>query len=124
MPKRRLIELADELGITYEEASDRVFKFLEEDMVSGTGRARWVTEQGQVLLDDYTPMPIMYRGSVLSTMPNPSFVSVKIRELGKRVSVRIPRKLNGDAMIGKMIYVQAITEGDKQEFKWIKAPIV
>ena len=124
MPKKRLTELAEELGITYEEALDRVFKFLNEDMVSGTGKARWISEDGQVLLDDNTPMPIMYRGLVLSTLPNPSFISVKIRELGKKVPVRITRKLVGDAMIGKMIYVQATTKDDKQEFKWIKPPIV
>lgn len=124
MPKRRLKDIADELGISFDEAKDRVFKHLDEGMISGKGKAVWVSEEGQLLLDDFTPMPIIYRGPIVSKAPNPLFVFVKVRELGKRVAVKVPAKLAKLLTVGKMVYLQCTTDcsTDKQVFKYIKAP--
>jgi DNA-binding Lrp family transcriptional regulator len=115
MPKRRLKDIADELGISFDEAKERVFKHLDEGMISGKGKAVWVSEEGQLLLDDFTPMPIIYRGPF-----------VKVRELGKKVPVKIPAKLSKLLTVGKMVYLQCTTDcsTDEQSFKYIKAPKV
>ena len=124
MAKRRLTEIAQELGISFDEARERVFKYLSEEMISGKGKNTWVSDDGQVLLDDCVPMPVIYRGPILSSAPNPLYVMVKIRELGKKVPVRIPARLQRVLTIGKMIYVQCVTEEEQQKFTYIKSPKV
>ena len=42
--KKRLTEIADDFGISFDEALDIAFKNLAEDMLSGKGKNTWITE--------------------------------------------------------------------------------
>jgi len=121
MPKKKLTALAEEYGIPFEEALDLVFKELEEDMVTGRGKNTWINDVGQAALDDVISMPVLYRGKVLSEAPNPTYIIVYIKEIARKVPVKIPLKMKG-RFNGKMVYVQADTSGDSIKYHWIKTP--
>lgn len=122
MPKRRLRDIAEELGMSFEEAADQVFKHLSEEMISGKGRALWVTEEGQAVLDDITPMPTIYRGPILGLAPNPLYVMVRIRELGRKVPVKIPARMRSYLKIGKMVYVKFELNNGCEQFEYLNKP--
>ena len=44
--KKRLTEIADDFGISFDEAIDIAFKNLAEDMLSGKGKNTWITGRG------------------------------------------------------------------------------
>jgi hypothetical protein len=121
MSKRRLTEIAKDFGISFEEAKELVFKHLEEDMLSGKGKNTWITEEGQICLDSVVHIPVIYRGRVTRLCPNPMFVLVNIKEIGKCVPVRI-RYGNQKNMLLKYIYVQMDAVGEEIKYKMIKPP--
>jgi len=122
MAKRRLTDIAKDLGISFETAQEKVTMGLEEDMVTGKGKNTWINEQGQDLLDMLSPMPIRYRGKVIANAPNPRYIYVYIRELPAKVAVLVPPQLKG-RLLGKMVYLEATNEGDTTIYKYIKTPL-
>ena len=122
MPKKRLTEIAEEYGIPFEEALDLVFKELEEEMVTGRGKITWINEDGQRVLDEFISMPVLYRGPVLCQAPNPIYVLVYIKELSKKVPVKIPMKMRGKITKGKLIYIEADNSGVEPKYNWVRTP--
>ena len=123
MPKKKLTALAEEYGIPFEEALDLVFKELEEDMVTGRGKNTWINDDGQRVLDEFISMPVLYRGPVLSKAPNPMYVMAYIKEITKKVAVKIPRKMQSKITPGQVIYIEADNSGVEPKYNWVKTPI-
>ena len=122
MAKKKLTNIAEEYGLTFEEAQELVFKHLNEEMVTGRGKNTWINEEGQTALDDVIAMPVLYRGKVLSEAPNRNFLVVYIKDILRKVPVRIPARMQG-LLVGKMVYVQAETIGEEMKYKWVRTPI-
>ena len=122
MPKKKLTQLAEEYGIPFEEALDLVFKELEEDMVTGNGKNTWINDDGQRVLDEFISMPVLYRGPVLSVAPNPSYIMVYVKELSKKVPVKIPLRYKGSFSKGKVVYLEADNSTDNPKYNWVKTP--
>ena len=121
MAKKKLTAIAEEYGIPFEEVQELVFKHLEEETVTGKGKNTWVNEVGQVALDDIIAMPVLYRGKVLSQAPNPLYIMVYLKDITRKVPVKIPRKYT-NRLVGKIVYVQADTSGESVTYKWVKTP--
>jgi|TARA_R100000458_G_C8223751_1_gene207365 hypothetical protein len=121
MAKKKLTAIAEEYGIPFEEAQELVFKHLEEETVTGRGKNTWINEIGQAALDDIIAMPVLYRGKVLSQAPNPSYIMVYLKDITRKVPVKIPIRYT-NRLTGKMVYVQADTSGDNVKYKWVKTP--
>lgn len=51
MPKKRLTQIAKEVGMDFDEIKDMVDQFLEDDMVSGGRGIVWINENGQEILE-------------------------------------------------------------------------
>ena len=122
MPKKKLTQLAEEYGIPFEEALDLVFKELEEDMVTGKGKNTWINDDGQRVLDEFISMPVLYRGPVLSEAPNPNYIMVYVKELSKKVPVKIPLRYKGTFPKGKVVYLEADNSSDNPKYNWVKTP--
>ena len=123
MPKKKLTALAEEYGIPFEEALDLVFRELEEEMVTGRGKNTWINDDGQRVLDEFISMPVLYRGPVLAKAPNPMYVMAYIKEITKKVAVKIPRKMQSKITPGKVIYIEADNSGVEPKYNWVKTPI-
>ena len=123
MAKKRLTQITEEYGIPFEEGIDLVFKHLEEDMVTGKGKNTWINEDGQRVLDEFISMPILYRGPVLKQAPNPNYVMAYIKELSKKVAVKIPMRMRKRIVPGKVIYIEADNSGEESKFYWVKTPM-
>jgi len=121
MPKRRLTELAKEYNVPFEELLETVYHRMEEGMVTGKGKNLWINEEGQSILDDIVPMPILYRGRVIFQPPNPNFVTVYINEISKKVHVKVPLRMKGK-LLNKVIYIEGDNSGPETRYKWVKAP--
>jgi hypothetical protein len=122
MPKKKLTQIAEEYGIPFEEALDLVFKELEEEMVTGRGKGTWINDNGQRVLDEFISMPVLYRGPVLQQAPNPSYVLVYVKELSKKVAVKVPRRMQGKVTKGKLIYLEADNSKAEPKYNWVKTP--
>ena len=121
MPKKRLTNIAEEYGISFEKASDLVFKELGEEMVTGKGKNTWINEDGQRLIDEIISMPVLYRGPVVSLPPNPAFLMVYTKEITQKVKVRIPRRFPQKQFANKIVYVEADNSGSETQYNWVKA---
>ncbi|MBT8448060.1 MAG: hypothetical protein KJO69_00105 [Gammaproteobacteria bacterium] len=121
MAKKRLSSLAKEYNIPYEKAEELAEKYLGEDMITGSKHLKWISEEGQLILDDIIPMPILQRGKVLKPCPNPNFVFVKHQQRMMRVAVKIPRRMIGK-LVGKTIYFEERRDDNSYEVKyhWVK----
>ena len=84
MPKKRLKDIAEEYGMTFDKAYDLVTNKLEEEQVTGRGKNLWISERGQDIIEDLIPMVTIDRGYVIAQAPNPRYVFVKSRVLYKR----------------------------------------
>jgi len=122
MPKKKLKEIAEEYGIPFEEALDLVFKELEEEMVTGKGKGTWINSDGQRVLDEFISMPVLYRGPVLGEAPNPNYIMVYVKELSKKVPVKIPLRYKGTFPKGKIVYLEADNSTDNPKYNWVKTP--
>ena len=119
--KKRLTEIAEDFGISFEEASYIAFNDLEEDMLSGKGRGMWISEAGQIAMDSIVHIPVIYRGRVTRLCPNPMFVMVNLKDICKNVPVRI--KLGQQKnMLLKYIYVQMDCVSGEIKYKMVKPP--
>ena len=105
MPKRKLTALAEEYGISFEDAQDLAFEKFDEDMITGRGKNTWIDQRG-----------------VLSEAPNPSYVICYIKELTAKVPVRIPLRYKG-MLNNKIIHIQADNTGNAPKYNWIPTKI-
>lgn len=121
--KKRLTQIAKELGMTYGEATELAKSKLSADMMTGGAGMIWIDDRGQEILDDCleTPelVPKHYRGQVLKPCPNPHYVYAAIKELGKRVPVAIPNRFKGK-LIGKMINIECIADDIGESYRYVK----
>ena len=92
MAKKRLTDLCREYGIHFSEAKELVEFELEESMATGKGKNTWINEEGQALFDDLVPIDIIYRGRVLQAAPNNSYVIAYVKELARKVPVKVPMR--------------------------------
>ena len=91
MPKRKLTEIADEMGISFDKALEVSSLHLDESMVTGRGKNTWINEEGQDIMDTSIPVAQIYRGRVLSVCPNPRFSYVYIKEMLRKVPIIMPK---------------------------------
>jgi hypothetical protein len=124
MAKKKLKDIAIELGIPFDDAYQIAVHNLSEEMITGKGKNTWISEEGQNILDNHSPMPIRYRGKVLSVAPNPNFVMVYIREIPMKVPVRVPFTLRGGKLVGKFIYLDAYIEDSIQYYQYAPPPSI
>lgn len=119
MPKKRITQIAEEYDISVEKLQDMIFQNLDDSMVTGKGKNLWINEVGQSLLDDIIPMPVIYRGQVLNQCPNPLYLWVHHRDRACKVSVKIPKRMEGK-LLDKMIYFEETRDGGNLKYHWVK----
>lgn len=117
MAKKKLTEIAEEYEIDWEAAQDFVSNNLAEEMVTGKGKNTWINDDGQGIFEDMIPINILYRGKVMQLAPNPSFVMTHIREIGKKVPVKVPLRFSR-GLLGKIIHVEANNKGDEPVYEY------
>ena len=54
--------------------------------------------------------------------PNPMYVMTYIKEITKKVPVKIPMRMKGKITVGKMIYLEADNSSDNPKYNWVKTP--
>jgi len=124
MPKKRLKTIAEENEVELDYLIELVESKLPEHTITGTGFARWISEEGQELLAQAVDIPELtpkrYRGVVHSKAPNRSYIYVYIREIKKKVPVVIPRKLEHFLTEGKNVNVEAIEDTKGTSYRYVK----
>jgi hypothetical protein len=121
MAKKRLTDLCREYGIHFSEAKEIVEFEFEESMVTGVGKNTWINEKGQALFDDLVPIDIIYRGRVLNPAPNNSYVIAYIKELTRKVPVKVPMRYQKQ-LTNKIIHIQADNTGPNAKYTWMQTP--
>ena len=123
MPKKRLIQIASEQEVEFEEAMRIAQEKLPEGSLTGTGRNTWVTEEGTKILEDSFMIeeiiPKHYTGMVLSECPNPRYNYVHNKEIGKKVPMLVPRKWQGK-LVGKMVTFEAISDNKGTSYRYVR----
>tara|TARA_A100000171_G_scaffold4981_1_gene4136 strand:- start:30137 stop:30508 length:372 start_codon:yes stop_codon:yes gene_type:complete len=119
MSKKKLTEIAEEYEISFEKAQDFVTNNLEEEMVTGRGKGTWVNNDGQEIFEQMIPINILYRGKVMQLAPNPRYVLAHIKELGKKVPVKVPLRFS-KGLLGKVIHIEANNKGDEPTYEYRK----
>tara|TARA_R110000787_G_scaffold245626_1_gene351453 strand:+ start:384 stop:767 length:384 start_codon:yes stop_codon:yes gene_type:complete len=123
MPKIKLTALSDEYEVTFEEAIGIVLDKIPEDYISGKGKNTWISEEGQDIIKEglfiNEIIPKNYIGKVIAECPNPRYNFVYNKEIGKRVPVMIPRRLQGK-FIGKVINFEGIEDVNGVSYRYVK----
>lgn len=119
MAKKKLTSLAEEYDTDFDELKNLCAFNLDEEMMTGVGRNTWIDERGQAILDDLVPMPVIYRGPVISECPNPNYLFVRHRDRMCKVVVQIPRRMRGK-LLDKVIYFEESRKGETLKYKWVK----
>lgn len=112
MAKKKLTEIAEEYEIDWEAAQDFVSNNLAEEMVTGKGKNTWINDDGQGIFEDMIPINILYRGKVVQLAPNPRYVLAHVRELGKKIPVKVPLRYSKN-LLGKVIHIEANNKGEE-----------
>jgi hypothetical protein len=120
LPKRRLTDLAEDYGLPWNKLGELVFKHCDESMVTGTGKSTWLNDAGQRVLESIVPVPTRLRGRVLKPAPNPRYVFAYIAEQQRKVAVQLPRNLNPARMVGKIILIESVTEGETTKYCYVR----
>lgn len=118
MPKKLLKDIAEEYDISFKDAKEFCFDYLEEDMITGKGLRTWISDAGQAILDDAIPMPTIHRGKVVGQCPNPLRLWVIDRDRMRKVVVRIPKKMEGK-LLGKLIYFEENHNQPGVTYTWV-----
>jgi len=129
MAKKRLKDIAEEYGISFQQAQDLAFNILDEIAITGKGKNTWINEVGQDLLDDNIEMiikkPKIYRGMIRNIAPNPRFAFVSVKEKNGCVKMEIPRKYVRYMKQSRMVYLeQTNEEGEEERYTMIVPKIV
>lgn len=117
MAKKKLTEIAEEYEIDWEAAQDFVSNNLAEEMVTGKGKNTWINDDGQGIFEEMIPINILYRGKVVQLAPNPRYVMTHIKELGKKVAVKVPLRF-ARGLLGKIIHVEANNKGEIPTYEY------
>ena len=120
MPKKKLVHIAEEANISFDEAFGIAKEKLAEESMTGRGKATWINEEGQeilaVALEVPEIVPKMYKARVVHEAPNPHYVYAVIRELGKKVPVVIGKHFM-KKLVGKNIDVEAIQDNQGVSYR-------
>lgn len=123
MAKVKLIDIADQYDMEFDEALCLVIDKLPEGEVTGKGRRTWIGEAGQEILHQSLMIPEItpkhHKGNVISECPNNRYNYVHNKEIGKKVPVLIPSRLRGK-MVGKVITFEAIEDGSGVTYRYVK----
>ena len=113
MAKKRITQIAEELGLDAERVLFYAENELQPDMISGKGLRTWVNEEGQEELQREFLIPEVITKIVkmkcLRPAQNPRFVFCFDESIGKKVPVMI-KKGTQKQMIGKQIPVEIIED--------------
>jgi len=122
MPKKRLIKIAEEQEVEFDEALKIATEKLPSGSVTGKGRNTWVTEEGAKILEDSFMIdeiiPKHFTGTVIAECPNPKYNVVFSKEIGKRANVLLPRKWQGKLM-KKIITFEAIEDQKGISYRYV-----
>ncbi len=122
MPKKRLIKIAEEQEVEFDEALKIATEKLPSGSVTGKGRNTWVTEEGAKILEDSFMIdeiiPKHFTGTVIAECPNPKYNVVFSKEIGKRANVLLPRKWQGKLM-KKIITFEAIEDNKGVSYRYV-----
>ena len=123
MPKKRLIQIATEQEIEFEEAMRIAEEKLPEGSLTGVGKNTWVTEEGTAILEESLMIeeiiPKHYSGHVLRECPNPRYNYVYNKDIGKKIPMLVPRKWQGK-LIGKVITFEAISDMKGTSYRYVR----
>ena len=123
MPKKKLLKIAEEQEVEFEEAMRIALEKLPDGSLTGKGKNTWVTEEGTAILQDSFMIeeiiPKHYLGIVLYECPNPKFNYVHNKEIGKKVPMLIPRKWQGK-LIGKQVTFEAIEDDKGTTYRYVR----
>ena len=111
--KKRIIVMAEELGVDVEVLFKIRNERLDKAHWTGTGKNTYFTEEGQerikLALEAPLAVPAVVQAMVLQEARNPRWVFAMIEGQKNKVPVAIPRKLKG-VLVGKVIPVQVIED--------------
>ena len=123
MPKIKLTTLSDEYEVTFEEAIDIVLEKIPKEYITGKGRNTWISEEGQAIIKEGLfideIIPKTYIGKVVAECPNPRYNFVYNEDIGKKVPLMVPRRLQG-RLLGKMINFEAIEDIKGVSYRYVK----
>jgi len=123
MPKKRLIQIASEQEVEFEEAMRIAEEKLPEGSLTGKGRNTWVNEEGTAILEDSFMIeeiiPKHHIGMVLSECPNPRYNYVHNKQIGKKVPMLVPRKWQGK-LVGKMVTFEGISDNKGTSYRYVR----
>ena len=123
MPKKRLIQIASEQEVEFEEAMRIAEEKLPEGSLTGKGRNTWVNEEGTAILEDSFMIeeiiPKHHTGMVLSECPNPRYNYVHNKQIGKKVPMLVPRKWQGK-LVGKMVTFEGISDNKGTSYRYVR----
>lgn len=123
MPKKKLVKIAEEQEVDFDEAMCIAVEKLPEGSLTGKGRNTWVTEEGTAILEDSFMIeeiiPKHYSGIVLCECPNPKFNYVYNKEIGLKVPMLIPRKWQGK-LIKKQVTFEAIEDVNGTSYRYVR----
>lgn len=95
-------------------------KLSEREVVREAGKV-WVTPEGmdklRLALSIPLAVPTRYKARVLQAANNPKWVYVKIDGMDNRHLCLMPRKLQGNVLAGKYIWVDAITDANGTTYR-------
>jgi len=122
MAKKKLIKIAEEQEVEFEEAMRIATEKLPEGSLTGTGKNTWVNEEGTAILEESFMIdeiiPKHYIGKVLQECPNPKYNVVYNKEIGRRVNMLIPRKWQG-RLVGKEVTFEAIEDTKGVSYRYV-----
>lgn len=114
MAKVRISEIALNYSRDVSEIDALVEVLLDDSMVTGRGKGKWIDERGQIILSRELEVREasmnIRKMQVLSQARNSRYVYAYDREEEKRVPVLLPRQLQGKCL-NKNIPVEIITDG-------------
>lgn len=89
-------------------------KLSDKEVVRDEKNKIWITPEGmdklRLALDIPLAVPTRHRATVLCSAVNPKWVYVKIDGKDNKHLCLVPRKLQGDVLVGKTIFVDEITD--------------
>jgi hypothetical protein len=122
MAKKKLIIIAEEQEVEFEEAMRIATEKLPEGSLTGKGKNTWVNEEGTAILEESFMIdeiiPKHYIGKVLQECPNPKYNVVYNKEIGRRVNMLIPRKWQG-RLVGKEVTFEAIEDTKGVSYRYV-----
>ncbi len=123
MPKKKLLQIATEQEVEFEEAMRIAEEKLPEGSLTGKGKNTWVTEEGTAILEESFMIEEIiakhYLGQVVGECPNPRYNYVVNKEIGKRIAMLVPRKWQG-RLIGKVITFEAISDNKGTSYRYVR----